>query len=53
MFRYIEELAEKHGCEIISFTAESGNTGAHQFYKSVGYSDTKETAFVRYYFEEK
>ncbi|MBQ9899232.1 MAG: GNAT family N-acetyltransferase [Ruminococcus sp.] len=53
MFRYIEALAKEHGCELISFTAESRNTGAHEFYRLAGYSDTKETAFVKYFFEEE
>ena len=52
MFRHIEKIARENNCEIIYFTALSDNESAHKFYRSVGYSDKDEKAFVKYLFSE-
>ena len=53
MFKYLENIAEQHNCEIIYFTCLKDNFGAQKFYRSAGYSDEKEKAFVKYFFEEQ
>lgn len=53
MFEYIEQIAKEKNCEIIYFTCLQDNYGAHRFYRSVGYTDDKEKAFVKYFFEDK
>jgi ribosomal protein S18 acetylase RimI-like enzyme len=52
MFAEIERIANENHCEIIYFTSLENNFGAHKFYRSVGYSDSKEKAFVKYLYEE-
>ena len=52
MFKEIERIATLNQCEIIYFTCLQNNFGAHKFYRSVGYTDDKERAFVKYLFEE-
>jgi ribosomal protein S18 acetylase RimI-like enzyme len=52
MFEEIERIANENHCEIMYFTSQSDNYSAHKFYRSVGYSDTKEKAFVKYLYEE-
>lgn len=52
MFRHIREIAMANGCEIIYLTANRDNVGAHRFYRSVGYTDEREKAFVKYLYEE-
>lgn len=51
MFKEIERIANENHCEIIYFTSLQDNYGAHSFYRSAGYSDTKEKAFVKYLYE--
>lgn len=52
MFAEIERIANENCCEIMYFTSLEDNLGAHNFYRSVGYSDSKEKAFVKYLYEE-
>lgn len=52
MFAEIERIAAENQCEIIYFTCLQDNFGAHKFYRSVGYTDEKERAFVKYLYEE-
>lgn len=52
MFKEIERIANEKHCEIIYFTCLRDNFGAHKFYRSAGYTDEKEKAFVKYLYEE-
>lgn len=52
LFEEIERLAKEEQCEIIYFTCLKNNEGAQKFYRSVGYSDDKEKAFVKYLYED-
>jgi ribosomal protein S18 acetylase RimI-like enzyme len=52
MFNEIERIANENYCEIIYFTSFKNNFSAHKFYKSKGYSDSEEKAFVKYLYEE-
>lgn len=49
LFDEIEKIAAKHNCEIIYLTCLKDNYPAHEFYRSIGYSDDKEKAFVKYF----
>ena len=48
LFREIEKIARENDCEIIYFTCLQENTRAQNFYRSLGYTDEKEKAFVKY-----
>ncbi|MCM1226208.1 MAG: GNAT family N-acetyltransferase [Clostridium sp.] len=50
LFEEIENIAKDNNCEIIYFTCLHDNRKAQQFYKSMGYSEDKEKAFVKYFF---
>ncbi|MBQ8514215.1 MAG: GNAT family N-acetyltransferase [Ruminococcus sp.] len=50
LFDEIERIAMEQNCEIIYFTCLKDNHSAQSFYRSLGYSDDKEKAFVKYYF---
>lgn len=52
MFKEMERIAKEQNVEIVYFTSEWNNIGAHEFYRSQGYADTEEKAFVKYLFEE-
>lgn len=52
LFREIDRIADENSCEIISLTCASENTGARRFYRSLGYSEDSEIAFVRYIYEQ-
>ncbi len=52
MFKEIELIANENHCEIIYFTCLQDNFDAQKFYRSAGYTDTKEKAFVKYLYEE-
>ena len=46
--RVIAKIARENDCEIIYFTCLQENTRAQNFYRSLGYTDEKEKAFVKY-----
>lgn len=50
LFAEIERIAASYNCEIIYFTCLKDNVSAQSFYKSLGYSEDKEKAFVKYLF---
>lgn len=37
MFKKVEQIARENNCELIFFTSEDYRTGAHEFYKKMGY----------------
>ena len=51
LFEEIERIAAENDCLIIGLNCLKGNDLGHEFYRSLGYSDDKETAFVKYFFE--
>lgn len=38
LFEKIEEIAIENNCELIYFTSENDNKGAHEFYQKIGYN---------------
>lgn len=50
LFAEIERISAENNCQIICLTCLKGNVSAQEFYRSIGYSDDKETAFVKYFF---
>ena len=48
LFERLEQIAVEHKCECIYLTCLKDNTGAQEFYRSLGYSDEPEKAFVKY-----
>lgn len=47
LFKKIEEIAIENSCELIYFTSERDNEGAHQFYQKLGYNMNSDKAFVK------
>ena len=44
---YVEEIARENNCELIYFTSESDNVGAHAFYKRLVYDMNAEKTFMK------
>lgn len=51
LFAELRRICEQEQCLEIVFTCQQDNAPAQQFYRSLGYRDDLERAFVRYYFE--
>lgn len=47
LFKRIEEIAIENECELIYFTSEENNYGAHEFYQKLGYNMHLDKAFVK------
>ena len=47
LFIFIETFCEKKGCLAIELTSADFRTGAHEFYKALGYSRKKTTVFIK------
>lgn len=52
LFREIDRIADENSCEIITLTCLKDNSSAHSFYRSVGFSDDSEIAFVKNIYEQ-
>ncbi|MBQ9808629.1 MAG: GNAT family N-acetyltransferase [Ruminococcus sp.] len=48
MLHYLENIAVEMGCEMMVLTCNVNNTGAHELYRSMGFSDSIDKAFVKY-----
>lgn len=49
LFAEIERIAAEANCESIYLTCLKGNKSAQQFYRSLGYTDQQEFAFVKHF----
>lgn len=47
LFEKVEEIAKENNCELIYFTSEKENEGAHKFYQKLGYNMDSEKAFIK------
>lgn len=47
LFEKIEQIAIENNCEVIYFTSETDNEGAHKFYQKLGYNMYSDKAFVK------
>lgn len=52
LFQEIERIARAEQVEIITLTCLTENEKAQKFYRSLGYKEDKEKAFVKYLWEE-
>ena len=47
LMKKLEEIALSEGCNAIEFTSANYRTGAHNFYKSLGYLKKDTTVFIK------
>jgi len=47
LFSKIEEIVMENNCELNYFISEENNTGAHEFYKKMGYDINSKKAFIK------
>lgn len=47
LFEKIEQIATENNCELIYFTSDEDNEGAHKFYQKLGYNMHSNKAFVK------
>ena len=52
LFREIDRIADENSVEIISLTCLKENTVARKFYRSLGFTEDSEVAFVKNIYEQ-